>query len=276
MRPRSARRAAEWSLLLGHADADIDTDLGRRWWSAPIAGKPGDSRLPHHDRLGHGCPTAVPFAAVGSLLGPPQKSGDNGETADLVQMTQLSGEMGSFRADHRRRSRRDDRSRIAQRRLPRPRYRQKTLAEVAEQRPASRRSAWFRVGFERPDRSDGLEHGGWRVAVEGEDRPPAGRGIVVSDSLYLPLRSGEVRRLRWTTAHARFVVPRESPLVLGNLSMYRGLLVSHGPLGLTAFEQEEAVRRDIARRRAQDPMDIGAALADARGRGPQTRTGPRP
>ena len=254
-----------WSLLLGHADADIDTDLGRRWWSAPIAESQGILVCPTTTGWVTGVDRRSRSLLWGHRLAPPQKSGDNGETADLVQMTQLSANWAPSApiiAD----------GRVVMTAPESPNVVCLDLGTGKKLWQKSRNNALQAAGVHGsllvltgPTEVTALNMADGESRWKAKTGHPAGRGIVVSNSLYLPLRSGEVRRLALDdgrTLGSWF--PRESPLVLGNLAMYRGLLVSHGPLGLTAFEQEEAVRRDIARRRAKDPADIGAALADAR------------
>ena len=45
--------------------------------------------------------------------------------------------------------------------------------------------------------------------------------------------------------------------------MYRGLLVSLGPKGLTAYAQQQAIEQEILARRKQNPQDSWADLFEA-------------
>jgi outer membrane protein assembly factor BamB len=254
-----------WSLLLGHADADIDTDLGRRWWSAPVAESQGILVCPTTTGWVMGVDRRSRSLLWGHRLTQPGKPGENGETADLVQMLPLNSTWAPSApiiAD----------GRVV---LTTPESPNVVCLDLGTGRrlwQKSRNNSLQVAGIHDqllvltgPTEVTALRLANGESRWKAKTGQPAGRGVLVAGSLYLPLRSGEVRRLALDdgrTLGSWF--PRESPLVLGNLSMYRGLLVSHGPLGLTAFEQEEAVRRDIARLREQDPHSVSAALSEAR------------
>ncbi|HUG89428.1 MAG TPA: PQQ-binding-like beta-propeller repeat protein, partial [Planctomycetaceae bacterium] len=70
----------------------------------------------------------------------------------------------------------------------------------------------------------------------------------------IDLASGEVKSKSYL---------REDGAALGNLAMYRGMLLSLTPAGLTAFEQREAFAARIRERKARDPRDPWALLREA-------------
>ncbi len=107
----------------------------------------------------------------------------------------------------------------------------------------------------------------WNVELSDRDGPPSGRGILSREHLFLPLQAGEL----WTIdlvdgrVASRMHLPRESS-PLGNLALHEGTLVSLSPLALAGFEQRLAVERQIAERRARDPLDLWAAVREAESR----------
>lgn len=92
---------------------------------------------------------------------------------------------------------------------------------------------------------------------------PSGRGVVAGSRYYLPLAAGQV----WGIDLANGNIASKSYLPagisgVGNLGMYRGALFSLDALGLTAFEQRDAIREEIAKRTAQNPRDTWALLRE--------------
>lgn len=103
----------------------------------------------------------------------------------------------------------------------------------------------------------------WRVSTPSI----VGRGIAVGDRYYLPCIGGEL----WNVALATGAVGEKSYLTaaggsegkLGNLAFHRGMLLSLSLGELTAFEQNDALRAQIADRQRQNPNDPWANLRDA-------------
>lgn len=106
----------------------------------------------------------------------------------------------------------------------------------------------------------------WQLPIPQESGPPSGRGVAAGEAYLLPLQSGEL----WTIALAdgRFVrrvtLPSsEDRPPLGNLVLYRGMLLSLGPFALVGFEEPAALERQIAERTAADPNDLWSAVRQA-------------
>lgn len=103
----------------------------------------------------------------------------------------------------------------------------------------------------------------WTEAIPNSDGVPSGLGTIANDRWHVPLSSGQVWTLslkngsrtgrQWAAPGAR----------LGNLSLYRGGMVSAHPAGLTCFEQREAVVEQIRQRKERDPADVLALLIEA-------------
>ena len=104
----------------------------------------------------------------------------------------------------------------------------------------------------------------WTLPIAGSDGRPSGVGVAVEGHYHLPLGSGQL----WTIDLAKGKVLAKSWLSdsqepLGNLALYRGMLLSQGPQGLTSFEQREAVESEIRRRKEANPRDSWALLREA-------------
>lgn len=104
----------------------------------------------------------------------------------------------------------------------------------------------------------------WTKGFEEADGRPAGHGVAVGEQYHVPLSSGQLWTLsiRDGTTVSKSYLPSGAP-ALGNLAMYRGLLLSLSAEGLTAFEQRSAIDAEIARRKAKDPKDAWALLREA-------------
>ena len=260
-----ANGRVNWSLLLGHSDAKIAVDLGRRWWTAPVAS--GDGVLV--------CPTTAGFVlGVDRLtrsvlwayrLSKPPKPGEFGEGAELVQPSPLN-------------------------------CRWQTQApliigsRVIVAAPESEKVVCLdlltgnRV-WER-DRENLLAvegaHGPFVLMVDQESvralrvadgsvgwtahtGPIAGRGVVTGGQLYLPVVNVGIRRLNLSdgAVTGEWRAHGDQP-VLGHLSMYEGMVLANGPYGLTAFAQADAIRGEITRRKQSNPDDRGVLWLEAR------------
>ncbi|WP_166831434.1 outer membrane protein assembly factor BamB family protein [Thalassoroseus pseudoceratinae] len=96
---------------------------------------------------------------------------------------------------------------------------------------------------------------------ETELMRPAGHGVAVDGIYHLPLLSRQLLSVELGTGkiRSRLFLPEDHP-ALGNLLMHRGLLVSAGPHGITAFEQRDSVRLAIQTRLKANPIDAWALL----------------
>src|SRR5262249_34967662 len=107
-----------------------------------------------------------------------------------------------------------------------------------------------------------LETGGqaWTTPIS----IPSGRGVTVANRLYVPLAAGEVWSIDLQTGAVgnKWNLPDHVPSI-GNLAMYRGMLLSVDAWGLTAFEQRDAVQNEIAARRQKNARDPRALIREA-------------
>lgn len=94
-----------------------------------------------------------------------------------------------------------------------------------------------------------------------EDGQPSGRGVLANHSFWLPLQKRVLLRfdLEKATLAERIEIPAGySPL--GNLAFYKGLLISHAPGGITAWELEETLNSSLAAIRSSgDAVEAGRA-----------------
>jgi outer membrane protein assembly factor BamB/tetratricopeptide (TPR) repeat protein len=93
---------------------------------------------------------------------------------------------------------------------------------------------------------------------------PSGRGVAIAGHYEFPLAIGEIWSIdlkSGTVADKSFLPPQST--AIGNLAMYRGMLLSLDASGLTAFEQRDAVRDVIAARKRENPADPWAHVREA-------------
>ena len=85
------------------------------------------------------------------------------------------------------------------------------------------------------------------IGFDSEDGLPSGRGVVASNSFWLPLQKNVLLRFDLEQARLaeRIEVAAGYP-ALGNLAFYQGLLISHAPEGITAWELEETLGTRLA------------------------------
>ncbi len=261
--PASGR--VNWSLLLGHSDAKIAVDLGRRWWTAPVAS--GDGILV--------CPTTAGFVlGVDRMtrsvlwayrLSKPPKLGELGEGAELVQPSPLNGRwqtqapliVGSRVIVAAPESEKVICLDLLTGKRVWERDRENLLAVEGVHGPYVLLIDHDSVRALRV--ADGSA--GW-TANTG---PIAGRGVVAGGQLYLPVVNVGIRRLNLSdgAVTGEWRTQADQP-VLGHLSMYEGMVLANGPYGLTAFAQADAIRGEIARRKQANPDDRGALWLEAR------------
>ncbi len=93
---------------------------------------------------------------------------------------------------------------------------------------------------------------------------PAGRAVAVAGRLYVPIATGEVWGIDLENGNVsdKRILPSQVASI-GNLAMYRGMLLSVDALGLVAFEQRDAVESEIAQRKQHDPRDAWSLVRQA-------------
>ncbi|HEY5312337.1 MAG TPA: PQQ-binding-like beta-propeller repeat protein, partial [Pirellulales bacterium] len=89
---------------------------------------------------------------------------------------------------------------------------------------------------------------------------PSGRGFYADGQYYLPLSTAEVVSVDLNTGRLAVRARSRSGDVAGNLLCYRGAVISQGVSQVECFYQVAELKREVARRLKQDPVDP-AALA---------------
>lgn len=262
----------KWSQLIAYSDpASIEKDMGRRWWTAPVAVDNGIlvcpttvgwivavDRVTHSLLWGHRIPqpgtnqprpngtaeqheamamvqntplgatwsTAPPILAGGRVISTPL------EAQSLICLDQFTGkELWS-----------------------KPRGNNLYLAGVFEGKVL----VVGREGVTAFDVESGAQ--AWTVKTPA----PSGRGVAVAGRYELPLSTGEVWSVDFNSGEvtSRTFLPSQVATI-GNLAMYRGMLLSLDAFGLTAFEQRDAVSAEIATRKRENPHDSWALVREA-------------
>jgi outer membrane protein assembly factor BamB len=105
----------------------------------------------------------------------------------------------------------------------------------------------------------------WDTDLPRDVGAPSGRGVITDNSLWLPTQKSSLLRIDLTDGKiaARLTLP-ETGRPLGNLAMYRGMLISHHPSELQAFEQTTVLEQRLSAARSQGRHDPATALLDAR------------
>ncbi len=262
----------KWSQLVAYSDAKIDRDFGRRWWNAQVG-------------VGQGvvvCPTTVGWlVAVDRLnrsvlwvhryskqMAEEQNHNFNGQDQNLVPATTLNqvwGPSAPIIAGHRVvYTPPEDQTMICldlftgEKLWSKQKEDHLYLAGVFD-------GQVILVGKSKVS-SISLESGStlWTLPLTEDDGKPCGMGVAVGNAYHLPLSSGQL----WTLDLSNGKVKTKSELAdglapLGNLGMYRGMLLSLGPMGLTAFSQQQAIEAEILARRNKNPSDAWALLFEA-------------
>jgi len=273
----AASGRVHWSQRIAYCDAKIDRDFGRRWWMAQVAVHNGILVCPTTvgwlvavDRLNHSLLWAHRYTKpqTGSKSTAVNRPG-NSRSSSLVPATQLN-ERWSPSAPV-----------ISGNRVIYTPSEDKSifcldLMQGRQLWKSPKRSFLYLAGvFDQQvvlvgatsvvslSLDKGLQR--WAVKLSVADGRPSGRGVTVGDRFFLPLDSGQL----WTLDLKQGKVVQRSALVdgsppLGNLSMYRGLLVSIGAHGVRTFEQRDAIRAEIDRLIAKDADDPRALLLEAR------------
>ncbi len=95
---------------------------------------------------------------------------------------------------------------------------------------------------------------------------PSGRGTAAGNRYYLPLAGGELFGIDLETGDELGVSRRPSAASgrpLGNLTLYRGSLISLGSFGAESLELQEQIEADIAELKENDPRHPLALLREA-------------
>ena len=103
----------------------------------------------------------------------------------------------------------------------------------------------------------------WECSFESESKP-SGRGVIVDDILYQPLQRNELIGINLQTG--KVVAKQDLPhneRPLGNLLTYRGMLISHHPAAVTAWEQKDALEKQLAEIREQSREDVHSLILEA-------------
>ncbi len=260
----------KWTQLVASADPDIEKDLCRRWWTAQVAVADGMVI----------CPTTVGWTVAVDRLTQtllwgrraavvprpnPNAFGGDGELANLVPLWPLKDAWGPAPPVVHA-------GRVV---FTSPEAQNFVCLDQAtgkELWTKPRGTALFFAGVH-----DKLaivvgrdQVSAWQIETGAEAwpsvkiPPPSGRGVMVADQFYQPVATGEIWMIRLQTGEVagKLTMP-ENAAPVGNLAMYRGMLLSADAQGLTAFEQREAVQNEIERRRRQDPRDPWALIREA-------------
>ena len=255
-----------WTQLIGLSEAGIDQDIGRRWWTAQAACANGVVVIPTTTGWLMAVDRATHSLLWGYRLTPQERqpAEANGDGRNFVQQTGLSTRWAP---------------------APPVIVGDRVLVAAAESEELlcinlydgkqvwkqARNTLRTLVGVTADkvlvsgphvltafNLADGKP--AWSVDVKGT--LTAGRGMIAGGKYYLPLTSGEL----WAVSTENGEVVGKSYTTegtLGNLAMYRGMLLSLTSRGLMAFEQREAVQAEIDRRKGVNPQDPWALLKEA-------------
>jgi outer membrane protein assembly factor BamB/tetratricopeptide (TPR) repeat protein len=264
--------SVRWSQLLAHSDSKIDQELGRRWRTAQVASSDGILVCPTTvdwlvgvDRLDHSVLWMHRYSSPRPQV--ERREREQGDT--LVQPTELNGQwspsapvIAGNRVLYTPAEESDliclDLATGASRwRYPRGEE-QLYLAGLYE-------SSAILVG-KTSVTAVSIDTGKslWTAQLDETLGPPSGRGVISSGRLFLPLRGGSLCTLdlgNGKIVETAQVAPGSRSL--GNLTLFRGMMLSLNAYGLTAFEQRDAIERQIAQKQAADPRDEWASVKRA-------------
>jgi outer membrane protein assembly factor BamB/tetratricopeptide (TPR) repeat protein len=264
--------AVRWSQLLAHSDNKIEQELGRRWRTAQVASSDGILVCPTTvdwlvgvDRLDHS------ILWMHRYLAPrPQAERREREQGDtLVQPSELNGPWcpsAPIIAGNRVLYVPAEESNLICLDLATGQLRWRYPKGEEQLYLAGLYEASAILVGKSSVTALSLEKGKplWTAALDESQGPPSGRGVVSSGHLYLPLRAGALCTIELATGkvlETAQVLPGSKPL--GNLTLYRGMMLSLNAYGLTAFEQRDAIERQIAQRQTTDPHDEWASVKRA-------------
>lgn len=260
----------KWSQLIAYSDAKINRDMGRRWFTAQVAVKDGllicpttvgwlvaVDRLNHSvlwahrysktarvapNRFGSNPSTMVPAMSLNSRWSPsaPVMTGGHvvytpSEESTICCLKLLDGKQAW--------------------KIPKSDY--LYLAGVFGERVVLvGRKAVTAVSLTKGTTL-------WTLELQPADGRPSGMGVAVDGTYHLPLSTGQLWSIDLKNGKPQKKLYLSDPSrPLGNLSMYRGMLLSLGPFGMASFEQRDAIIARIKERKAQSPRDAWALLRE--------------
>jgi outer membrane protein assembly factor BamB len=257
-----------WSRLIAYSDAKIADDLGRRWWNCQVSVGSGVLVCPTTagwlvgvDRLERSVLWAYRYSK------PKSQTRSNSRPRTLVRATALNERWSPSApviTDNRVVYTPSEEPVIVclnlfsgKRRWQKPKDDFLYLAGVFEKRVVvvgKTSIAAFSL-----DEGEKL----WSLPISPVDGPPSGVGVAVASRkrYYLPLSSGQL----WSINLESGVLSEKAFLGrgnrgLGNLAMYRGMMLSMHPLGMTSFEQLEAIEQEIQQHIDENPRNAWALL----------------
>ena len=264
--------AVRWSQLLAHSDNKIEQELGRRWRTAQVASSDGILVCPTTvdwlvgvDRLDHSVLWMHRYSSPRPQV--ERREREQGDT--MVQPTELNGQwcpsapvIAGNRvlytpAEEPNLICLDLATGTLRWRFPRGDD-QLYLAGLHEYVGHRRRQI---VGDGDRDRhgQGPMDHVHRRIAGPAQ-RPR--RPVVRA---FLPAAPGgslcTIELNRGRIVETVQLLPGSRPL--GNLTLYRGMMLSLNAYGLTSFEQRDAIERQIAQRQTTDPHDEWASVKRA-------------
>jgi outer membrane protein assembly factor BamB len=261
-----------WSQLLAHSDNKIEQDLGRRWWTAQVACSNGILVCPTTvnwlvgvDRLDHSVLWMHRYAPP--RPGVERRERDQGES--FVAPNPLNKDWcpsAPVIAGNRVIYTPAEEPVLVCLDLANGRLRWKFLKGEDQLYLAGVDDGRVIVVGKSSVTALGLSNGHiqWTASIEEGQGPPSGRGLILPGKFYLPLKSGSLCTIDLATGkplETTQLLPGSKPL--GNLATYRGLTLSLNDFGLTAFEQRDAIQRQIAVRQAANPRDEWASVKEA-------------
>jgi outer membrane protein assembly factor BamB/tetratricopeptide (TPR) repeat protein len=264
--------AVRWSQLLAHSDNKIDQELGRRWRTAQVASSDGILVCPTTvdwlvgvDRLDHSILWMHRYSAPRAQS--ERREREQGDT--LVQPTELNGQWcpsAPIIAGNRVLYTPAEESNVICLDLATGALRWRHPKGEDQLYLAGLHEASAILVGKSSVTALAIETGKpqWTTSFDESQGPPSGRGVLSSGRLYLPLRGGALCTLELSTGRiveTAQVLAGSKPL--GNLTLYRGMMLSLNAYGLTAFEQRDAIERQIAQRQATDPHDQWASVKQA-------------
>jgi outer membrane protein assembly factor BamB len=264
--------SVRWSQLLAHSDNKIEQELGRRWRTAQVASSEGILVCPTTvdwlvgvDRLDHSILWMHRYSAPR-----PQSERREREQGDtLVQPSELNGPWcpsAPIIAGNRVLYTPAEESNVICLDLATGALRWRYPKGDEQLYLAGLHEASAILVGKSTVSALSIETGKplWTAALDESQGPPSGRAVLSSGRLYLPLRGGALCTIELATGkivETAQVLAGSRPL--GNLSLYRGMMLSLNAYGLTAYEQRDAMERQIAQRQATDPHDEWASVKQA-------------
>lgn len=261
-----------WSQLIAYSQAKISMDVGRQWFSAPVA-------------VGSGvivCPTTVGWIVAidrgtrGILwayryqnLASESESEPQDEAVQPAELNERWSAAPPVIVGDRVIFTPPEESRIiclslsdGQEVWSQPRNSALYLAGVfGEEAVIVSESSIRWMNILHPDQRHTLK-------FKSTDAHPAGRGVAVRDHYYLPLTNGELLAINLKThkLEGTSFLPSSNQTEqsqFGNLAMYRGMLLSLNPHGLVAFEPKLSIESELQQQLTQNPRSATAAIRKA-------------